>query len=355
MNRSNCFFAQKIFIILMDVFNSEILAYKTNHTKCIIMNKLAIIILTLMVCNQAFTQQTDIKWSPFGDKEKKEALIVAEKFISAYVNSDFQAIQNYIPANEINFGGDIWLTQQNFIQMIGQLRGKDQLLVGKIEAYTMDDSEKNPDLKKETLRIYRMFSNLSVFITAEIKDKEKNTSKSVFLNMSIDNNNNWVVSSFLDPSIGMAANTGVPKDRFRSESYDSLNFEILIPNEFSQAQRNGTQTTYLMPGNTSHDAAIQIDNYELKAPVNILSYNWVVYLTSQYDHSDILIKYMPYGYKYEYTLKDSNGNLNKGITTAFVSKNRFVCVQYFSFMETYNKIWTDIDLMIRKIKIRQTE
>lgn len=315
------------------------------------MNKLITILVLFFLCNYLFSQQTEIKWSPFGDKEKKEALKIADKFMTAYVDNDFQALQKYIPAGEINFGGDFWFQTQQFVLMVQSLRGKNELKLGALKAYTMDDTEDNPDIKEKTLKIYRMFSNFSIFISAETIDKTKNTQKTIYLNLNLDDNKNWIVSSFLDTSIGLADNTSFPKDNFRTETFDSLSFDILIPKDFSEGQKTGSQTTYILTGNTDRDAAIQIDNFELKAPLDILSYNWVQYIANQYEHYDILIKYMPYGYKYEYTVKDQDGNLNKGITTAFVSNDRFVYIQYFSFTEIYNKIWVDIDIMLRKLKV----
>lgn len=316
------------------------------------MNKLITILLTILLSNYVFSQQTEITWSQFSDKEKNEALKIAEKFMRTYAESDFQTMQKYLPTNEVNFGGDIWFPTQQFLQMVQSLRGKNLLDIGELKAYTMDDTEKNPDIKEKTLKIYRMFSNFSIFIVAEIIDKTKDVKKTICLNLNIDNDNNWIVSSFYDASVGLANNTSIPKNRFRIELFDSLNFEILIPKDFSNGQKNGSQTTYILPGKTERDAAIQIDNFELKAPVNILSYNWVQYIANQYEHSDILIKYMPYGYKYEYTVKDQEGNQNKGITTAFEVNGRFVYIQYFSFSEIYNKIWIDIDMMLRNVKIK---
>lgn len=315
------------------------------------MNKLTTFFLTILISTSLFSQQTEIFWSPFGDKEKKEALMVADKFLRSYLDSDFQSIQDFIPSNEVNFGGNIWLPTQQFLQMVQQLRGKTQLEIGEISAYTMNDTEENPDIKEETLRIYRMFSNLSVFVTAEIIDKEKDTKKTIYLNLNLNDRKKWIISSFLDPTIGLADNSSFPKEKFRTENFDSLNFEILIPKNFSNGQRNGSQITYVLAGVTQRDAAIQVDNFVLKAPVDILSYNWVNYVVNKYEHSDIMIKYLPYGYKYEYTVKDQDGQISKGITVAFESKGRFVYIQYFSFMDTYNEIWTDIDLMIRKLKI----
>lgn len=315
------------------------------------MNKLIKILFAILISSNLFSQQTEIKWSPFGDKEKNEALKIADKFMKTYVESDFQLMQKYIPSNEMNFGGDFWLKTQQFLQMIQSMRGKDNLELGKLIAYTMDDTENNLDIKEKTLKIYRMFSNFSIFVSAEIIDKTKDTKKTIYLNLNLDNNKNWIISSFLDTSVGLADNTSFPKDKFRTETFDSLDFEILIPKDFSKGQKTGSQTTYILAGNTDRDAAIQIDNFELKAPLDILSYNWVQYIVNQYEHYDILIKYLPYGYKYEYTVKDQDGNLNKGITTAFVSNDRFVYIQYFSFNEIYSKIWIDIDIMLRKLKI----
>jgi hypothetical protein len=232
------------------------------------------------------------------------------------------------------------------------VRGENLLEIGDLKAYTMDDTEKNPDIKEKTLKIYRVFSNFSIFVTAETIDKIKDTKNLICLNLNHDNSKNWIVSSFFNTSVAMFNNTSFPKEKFRTELFDSLNFTIQIPKDFSNGQKNGTQTTYTLSGKTERDAAIQIDNFELKAPLDILSYNWVQYIANQYEHSDILIKYMPYGYKYEYTVKDQDGNQNKGITTTFETNDRFVYIQYFSFSETYKAIWTDIDMMLRNILIK---
>lgn len=313
------------------------------------MKKLSLILLLSFLILDVWTQQMDINWSPFGDKDKNYVIKKTEKFLKLYIDKDFQKALSYFDKNEINFGGYIWMKPQEFISMIQPLRGNNDLEVENIKAYTMNDTEKDPEVKSKTLKIYRVFSNLSIFVAVDLIDNTKHNKKTIYLNYNHNDENNWIISSFLDPTIGLVSNSSYPKERFRVESFENLKFSIPIPKDFSSKQVIEGQTNFILSGETERDAAIQVEWNEMKAPLNILSYNWVHYIIRQFDHSDILIKYMPYGYKYEYFVKDQNGDLNKGITVAFESNNKFVYIQYFSFSETYNKIWIDIDMMLRNI------
>lgn len=316
------------------------------------MYKIIIVVWAVLFSHFTFAQETEITWSPLGEKEKESVLKVAEMFMKKYTESDFQSIQKFLPDDEVNYGGEVWLKTPEFLAMLKQLRGEDELAVKSMSAYTMDDTERNPDVKAKALKIYRMFSNLSVFVTVEITNKTESSSNVICLNFNLDDNKKWIVSSFLNTSVGFAAKDNFPKDKFRMEFIDDLHFTLPVPQGFSQGDKEKNQITYTLSGDTKRDAAIQVGWYDLKAPVGVMSYQWVQYLTSQYDHSDILIKYMPYGYKFEYYLKDQNDNLNKGITVGFKSHNEFVFVQYFSFSDVYDRIWVAIDEMMRNIRMQ---
>jgi hypothetical protein len=314
------------------------------------MNKLfPLLMISLLIHYKVNAQPIDIIWSPFGDKEKQEVIKVADKFMRTYVRSEFQNMQIYFSNDEVNYGGEVWLKTPQFISMIQTIRGKNDIEIGEIQAFTMDDTEKNPEIKAKSLKIFRVFSNCSIFVTVDLTDKTKDTNNTIFLNIIFDNDKNWVVNSFTDTSIKFSTTTKFPQERFRIESYHELKFDIPIPVDFSTGTKTRTQTSYILSGETDRDATIQIDWNELIAPVSILSYNWVQYIVNQYNYSDILIKYLPYGYTYEYFVKDQDGISNKGITTAFESNNKFVFIQYFSFTKTYDRIENDIDIMLRNI------
>lgn len=293
------------------------------------MKKLFILLLISLFYYRAWSQQAEIKWSPFDDKDKKEALVVANEFMESYIKKDFQEAQKYMAKNEINYGGEIWLKPTEFIAMITDLRGNNEIKVDKILAYTMDDTEINPEIKDKALKLFRMFSNLSIFININLLDITENTTKNLCLNLNLDEDKNWIINCIIDISITMIENINYPKERFRVEVFKEEKFEIPIPTYFLKGQVLGSQTNYTLPGQTERDASLQVDYYEMKAPVSIMSYSWVQYLVSKYEHSDILIKYMPYGYKYEYFVKDQNGKLNKGITIAFESNKNLYSFSIF--------------------------
>ena len=316
------------------------------------MYKIIIVVWAILFSHFSFAQETEITWSPFGEKEKESVLKVAEMFMEKYTESDFQSMLKFLPDDEVNYGGEVWLKTPEFIAMLKQLRGKDNLEVKSMNAYTMDDTEHNPDVKAKALKIYRMFSNLSIFVTVKMTDKTKSSSDVICLNFNLNDNKKWIVSSFLNTSVRFAAHDNFHKNKFRMESFDDLHFTLPVPKEFSQGDKEKKQITYILSGESNRDAAIQVGWYDLKAPVSVMSYHWVQYLLSQYDHSDILIKYMPNGYKFEYYLKDQNDNINKGITVGFKSHDEFVFVQYFSFSDVYDKIWVEIDEMMRNIRMQ---
>jgi len=62
------------------------------------------------------------------------------------------------------------------------------------------------------------------------------------------------------------------------------------------------------------------------------------------------VRLHPMGFILEYLIEDENGIENQGISIGLKNNETVVFIQIFSFKETYDKIWQDIDLMIRNIK-----
>ena len=144
----------------------------------------------------------------------------------------------------------------------------------------------------------------------------------------------------------------IDTDMFREENISDIGILIPIPKEFDRSDNINGQTIYYYEGKSGRDAAFQIMMDDLKAKIYYYTYKFVEHNNQQFKMSNLVVKYIPAGIKYEYEVVDpSSGSSNKGITVGIERSGKVVLIQYYSFLNVYKRIKPKVDYTLSNIKL----
>ena len=297
----------------------------------------------------SFSQELAL--SPFNETEREEALEISYEIISILNDKTVDNLDKYLSGTETNINGQLWLKHNNFKGMLSSVIKHKTYFKDTLISYTFDEVINSEKKKEISEKLNRTFSSNNMLISGKYIDL-KDSARYDFNLVLGKFNNYWKLTSIhlSDVKLVMENSENLPNHRI--ENLEEFGLEIPIPNKFSERKLENDMITFTLAGETPRDAAIQIFAGEKKAPIELFTYKWAEYIAlSKFSSSNFIAKLHPNGIIYEYFLIDQDGNENKGISVGLEKENKVIIIQYFSFSKTYDEIWIDIDLMIRKLKI----
>lgn len=283
--------------------------------------------------------EKDNTLSALPDNSKENAKKVVDKFIKALKGK--KDITSYLKEAELNYGGQLWMPSKQIESFIRRLIPS-KIKTSSFNYYTFDEVEQDSVVKKKAIKLRRVYNNYSILALGTLNEKK--------ISLILQPKGDSLKIACVDlPSILQKKMNN--KETNQVDTLKNLGIILQIPEGFlKEVGEEESQITYIMKGQTPRDAVIQILYFEKRVPSNILITEWVDYITSQYRKSEYEIKYLSNGYMYSYELIDSNGDVNKGISVAIENSEHSFVIQYFGFKEAYNKLWREIDEMIRNVK-----
>ena len=287
------------------------------------MKKLIFVLLAISIASTLHSQ--DIELSALPKKSIKETEKIINEFIKAINQGD--EIESFFNSNEVNYGGAIWMKPVEFVNFIKSLFPIPANDVN-LNYGTFDIVEMNESLKEKAIKLNRIFNNFSVIADGSINNKE------VTFILQPENNQLKIKSiTFWD--IALVGNESVNLSNY--DTISDLGMTILIPDKFEGPFREGEQINYFLKGETQRDAVIQIMYLPKTAPINLVTYSWVEYITSSYKRSPFEISYLSNGYIYRYEVIGDDKVINKGISVGIENDKYSIIIQYFAFKDTYNQ------------------
>ena len=289
--------------------------------------------------------------SPFNETDREEAIDISYEIISILNDKNVDNLDKYLSGTETNINGQLWLKHNNFKGMLSSVIKHRTYYKDTLISYTFDEVI-NSEKKKEISKILnRTFSSSKMLISGKYIDL-KDSARYDFNLVLGKFNNYWKLTSIHLSDVKLVIENDEKLPNHRIEKIEEFGLEIPIPKEFSEKQVENDMVTFTLAGETPRDAVIQIFSGEKKAPIEFFTYKWAEYTAlSKYSTSNFFAKFHPHGIIYEYNLIDQDGNENKGISVGLEKENKVIFIQIYSFSNTYDEIWIDIDLMIRKLKI----
>jgi hypothetical protein len=252
---------------------------------------------------------------------------------------------------ETNIQGEIWMQNSEFKGMFESIVKGKYFNTEELEAYTFDDILQSPKRIFVSQKLYRVFSDINILVTGTYKDKNEESENDISVVFGWFHDS-WRITSVYLSDLNLVVKNTPSLDEFTKETLDDFNISLPVPNYFTDRVVENGMVSFFLKGDTPRDAIIQAISGELKAPIEVMTYKWAEYVAfSRYTTISIRTRFHPMGIIYKYLIVDENGNENQGITLGIEDNNSVVFIQFFSFKSTYDKIWQDIDLMIRNIEM----
>ncbi len=298
------------------------------------MKKIWAIILILVVAQAVPAQK--IFWSDLTREDVLQAVETGQIFFSDLQMGKRDSLKYFISEDSIYVGAHRWIDRDLFLDMATERAEKISFQNMQLTGYRFDDFLDNYDQNEILEKVYPVFDNHSVLI---LMNYQFNRSMEQALLVLKKNDSQWTISGF--HGLGLyPENTSVQelsRHEFRMEKIGEAGIVIPIPIDFSDADRLEDQVNFYLPGETERDAVIQVLIDELKAKVYYYIYKFVEFSNQQYELSDLVVRYLPFGILFEYTVMDSNGSKNKGITVGLESENKMVVIQLYAFYDVFQR------------------
>jgi hypothetical protein len=298
------------------------------------MKKILGILLLLGVLPTLSAQK--IFWSELTREDVLQAIQTSQSFLKNLETGKRDSLKNYIPEDSIFVGAQSWFSRDLFLNMAIERAQEISLQNVQLTGYRFDDFLEQYDQNEILDDVYPVFDNHSVLIRVNYQFN-RNTEQ-VLLVMK-KTGVQWSVAGF--HGFGLIPDTSPEQElsrrEFRMEKIAEAGIAIPIPSDFSEADRMEDQVNFYLKGETERDAVFQILIDELKAKVYYYTYKFVEFSNQQYELSELVVRYLPFGILFEYTVMDTFGSKNKGITVGLKSDNKMVIIQLYAFYDVFEQ------------------
>jgi len=289
-------------------------------------------------------------WNDMTADDKEYAIEIADKF-KEYVHSANTAdLRKLVSEGKVYTGNGQWIVRKEVYSELMKLSNSADFSMSESYAYTFDEFLDNHTDNLLIGRCYDVFDNHSVLVVFNFEKDGK--IEECLLSIRKNRNSTWKITGI----IGMISNANysmnVDTNLFREEKITDIGISISIPREFDKSDHINGQTIYYYEGKSGRDAALQVMMDDLKAKIYYYTYKFVEHNNQQFKMSNLIVKYVPSGIKYEYEVIDpSTGTTNKGITVGMERSGKVVLIQYYSFLNVYNKLKSKVDYTLSNVNL----
>lgn len=287
-------------------------------------------------------------WSDMTPEDKDQAINIANKFIDYAGTVNLSGLEKLSAKDKIFIGNGHWVDFREIKPGFEGISNSIDFSISETYAYTfdefLDDHVKNLLINQ----CYEVFDNHSILVMFNFK-KDGNI-EDCLLSIRKNRNSSWEIQGIIGLFSNLGSGSDMDMDLFHEKKISNAGISISIPNEFDKSDNINGQTIFYYEGKSGRDAAIQIMMDDLKAKIYYYTYKFVEHNNQQFKMSNLIVKYIPAGIKYEYEVLDPSGVSNKGITVGIEKSGKVVLIQYYSFLEVYNKIKPKVDYALTHVK-----
>jgi hypothetical protein len=277
-----------------------------------------------------------IFWSDLTREDVLQAIEAGRILFRNLEKGNADSLRIFMPEDSIYVGALSWFDRNLFLDMA--LERANELSPQQVQysGFRFDDFLEQYDRNVILEKVYPVFDNHSVLIRVTYQN---NRNVEQVLMVMRKSGIIWTLTGF--HGFGLypenPPDLEISRRKFRMEKIEEAGIIVPIPIDFSQADRSDNQVNFYLQGDTERDAVIQILLDELKAKVYYYTYKFVEFSNQQYDLSDLVVRYLPYGILFEYTVMDHFGSKNKGITVGLKSRDKMVIIQLYAFYDVYQQ------------------
>jgi hypothetical protein len=294
-------------------------------------------------------QAQKIFWSDISGDDIIAASEISRSFLMHLEKQHVDSMQYLLAKDSVYTGSGGWLGPESLIRkLLAADRGISVRNI-RFTGYRFDDFLETYQQNKLLEGIYPVFDNHSILVRAEHSRGSAGEPVSLVMKKTTGR---WQVAGIhgFGLSTGQFTGQDLPDKGFRIERIPEAGIEIPVPEDFSKPERTEGQVIFSLQQSTERDAVFQVLIDELKAKVHYYTYKFVEFSNQQHDLSDLVVRYLPHGILFEYTVKDPYGIKNKGITMGMQVRGKMVIVQYYAFYDIFKKREQEIQQVFNNIR-----
>jgi hypothetical protein len=289
-------------------------------------------------------------WNDMTIDDKEHAINIAEKFRELVQSANIEDLRMLISEGKVYTGNGQWISHEDVNSELKKISNSIDFSISESFAYTFDEFLDNHTNNLLIGRCYEVFDNHSVLVVFNFQKNGK--IDDCLLSIRKNRNLTWEIQGIIGLFSKTNSGVNVNTDLFREEKIADIGISISIPKEFDKSDHINGQTIYYYEGKSGRDAAFQIMMDDLKAKIYYYTYKFVEHNNQQFKMSNLIVKYIPAGIKYEYEVIDpSTGISNKGITVGMEKSSKVVLIQYYSFLNVYKKIKSRVDYTLSNVTL----
>jgi hypothetical protein len=283
-------------------------------------------------------------------EDKEQAINIADQFREFVQSAKMNDLKELIATDNIYTGNGQWIDYGEVKLKLESIINSVDFSISESYAYTFDEFLDDHTSNIMISKCYEVFDNHSVLVAFNFKKDGNN--QDCLLSIKKNRNSSWEIQGIIGLfSIGNS-NLNVDQALFHEEKISDAGIIIPVPKEFNKSDYINGQTIFYYEGKSGRDAAFQIMVDELKAKIYYYTFKFVEHNNQQFKMSNLVVKYIPAGIKYEYEVIDpGSGISNKGITVGIERSGKVVLIQYYSFLNVYKKMKSKIDYTLMNVKL----
>jgi hypothetical protein len=283
-------------------------------------------------------------------EDKEQAINIADQFRELVQSAKMNDLKELIATDNIYTGNGQWIDYGEVKLKLESIINSVDFSISESYAYTFDEFLDDHTSNIMISKCYEVFDNHSVLVAFNFKKDGNN--QDCLLSIKKNRNSSWEIQGIIGLfSIGNS-NLNVDQALFHEEKISDAGIIIPVPKEFNKSDYINGQTIFYYEGKSGRDAAFQIMVDELKAKIYYYTFKFVEHNNQQFKMSNLVVKYIPAGIKYEYEVIDpGSGISNKGITVGIERSGKVVLIQYYSFLNVYKKMKSKIDYTLMNVKL----
>jgi len=287
-------------------------------------------------------------WIDMNQEDKDQAINIANQFIEYAGTANLSGLEKLTTKDKIFTGNGLWVDFREMKPGFEGISNSIDFSISETYAYTFDEFLDDHINNLLINKCYEVFDNHSVLVIFNFKKDGK--IEDCLLSIKKNRNSTWEIHGIIGWFSNLGSSSDMDMDLFKEEKISDAEISIPIPKEFDKSDNINGQTIFYYEGKSGRDAAIQIMTDELKAKIYYYTYKFVEHNNQQFKMSNLIVKYIPAGIKYEYEVIDTDGASNKGITVGIERSGKVVLIQYYSFFNVYNKIKSKVDYALTNVK-----
>jgi hypothetical protein len=291
-----------------------------------------------------------IYWSDLSESDVEQSKKVAEDIIILIDQGRYENLLPYLSEKKIDFTGLHWINRDTLIDTLRAISKGKEFLNLELSGYRFDDFLQSYTENKIIEEVYRVFDNHSIIIHAIYQNRGEREDGLLVLRKMKDQWKVFGLYGFGVPFHSLSEHSG-SEYKYRKEDFPAAGMIIPVPSDFSEKQNQENQVNFLLTGETERDAVFQVMIDEPKQKMYFYTYKLVEFNNQHYDMSELTVRYLPYGILFEYIVVDPYGTKNKGITVGFENKGKSVIIQFYSFLDVFQKREGEIEWVFSNIEL----